>query len=271
VAIGLNDKYEDILVMLNKRPAHLCFDIANAGTDYAIKYCDGLLKYLDQNSPFCYQLIVGNVCTGDTTKKLLNGIRGYSGKNTLAAIKVGIGGGAVCSTRGVTGFGVPQVTAILECREAIETHADNHGAKRVKLIADGAIKGSGDIAKALACGADFVMIGGLLAGTAEAPGELTRDLSLDSTGTLYKQYRGMASKEAQEAHAGPMKTGIVPEGVSHLVPYKGPAKNVIENLLGGLRSAFTYAGARTVEEFYRNTEFVQITNAGHAEAKTRIL
>ena len=238
VAIGLNDKYEAIAHFLKKKPAHLCFDIANAGTDYAIEYCKGLLTFLGNNQFHGEQLIVGNVCTRETASRILHEVWDENGSNRMVAIKVGIGSGAVCETRNVTGFGVPQVTAILECRGAIDDIVKEYhmpDTYRTKLIADGGIKNSGDVAKALACGADFVMVGGVLAGTDEAPGEVTAYTDCDGFREEFKTYRGMASKWAQEAHGGSMKAGTVPEGISHQVPAKGPAKNVIENLLGGLR------------------------------------
>src|SRR5208282_101692 len=202
------------------------------------------------------QVIAGNVATADATKALID-----AGAD---AIKVGIGPGSICTTRVVAGVGVPQLTAVSEAAEA----ASQHG---VPVIADGGIKYSGDIAKAIAGGASCVMIGSLLAGTDESPGEVYL-----YQGRSYKSYRGMGSLGAmargsadryfQSEVADPLK--LVPEGVEGQVPYKGPAFGVIHQLVGGLRAAMGYTGSRTVTELHEKAEFIQITNAGLRESHT---
>ena len=180
------------------------------------------------------------------------------------AVKIGIGPGSICTTRVVAGVGVPQLTAIMEAAEA----AARHG---VPVIADGGIKYSGDIAKALAERRSFVMIGSLLAGTDESPGEVFL-----YQGRSYKSYRGMGSLGAmargsadryfQSEVADALK--LVPEGIEGQVPYKGPAASVVHQLVGGLRAAMGYTGARSIAELHAKAEFVQITNAGLRESHT---
>jgi IMP dehydrogenase len=202
------------------------------------------------------QVIAGNVATADGTKALID-----AGAD---AVKIGIGPGSICTTRIVAGVGVPQLTAVMEAAEA----AARDG---VPVIADGGIKYSGDIAKALASGAGCVMIGSLLAGTDEAPGEVYL-----YQGRTYKSYRGMGSLGAmargsadryfQSEVADTLK--LVPEGIEGQVPYKGPVSSVLHQLVGGLRAAMGYTGARSIIELHEKAEFIQITNAGLRESHT---
>lgn len=199
------------------------------------------------------EIIAGNVATAGATKALCE-----AGAN---AIKVGIGPGSICTTRIVSGVGVPQISAIDEC--ALE--ADKFG---VPVIADGGIKYSGDIAKALAAGASSVMIGSLLAGTDESPGEL-----FTYQGRQYKAYRGMGSLGAMQKGSsdryfqqGTAQDKLVPEGIEGRVPYVGSIKNVIHQLLGGLRSSMGYVGAKDLLDFRERAEFVEITSAGLKES-----
>ncbi len=199
-------------------------------------------------------LIAGNVATGEGAKALIG-----AGAD---AVKVGVGPGASCTTRVISGVGVPQVTAILDCVSA----AARSG---VPVIADGGIKYSGDVAKAIASGAESVMIGSLLAGTKEAPGEMFL-----YEGRYYKIYRGMGSIAAmkegskdryfQEATESEQK--LVPEGVEGRVAYRGPLSETIHQLLGGLRSGMGYCGAPTIEEFRTKTRMVRVTEAGRRES-----
>ncbi|MGL3820511.1 IMP dehydrogenase [Sphingopyxis sp. R3-92] len=200
------------------------------------------------------QILAGNVATGDATKALIDA--GADG------IKVGIGPGSICTTRIVAGVGVPQLTAILGSVEA--------AAKlNIPVIADGGLRTSGDIAKALAAGASSVMVGSLLAGTAEAPGE-----TFLFQGRTYKSYRGMGSVGAmargsadryfQQDIKDQMK--LVPEGIEGQVPFKGPAKDVIHQLVGGVKAAMGYTGSRTLKDFRERAKFVRITNAGLRES-----
>jgi IMP dehydrogenase len=200
------------------------------------------------------QVLAGNVATGDATRALIDA--GADG------VKVGIGPGSICTTRVVAGVGVPQLTAILDSVEA----AAKIG---VPVIADGGLRTSGDIAKALAAGASSVMVGSLLAGTAEAPGE-----TFLFQGRTYKSYRGMGSVGAmargsadryfQQDIKDQMK--LVPEGIEGQVPFKGPAKDVIHQLVGGVKAAMGYTGSRTLKDLRERAKFVRITNAGLRES-----
>ena len=200
------------------------------------------------------QVIAGNVATGDGAKALMD-----AGAD---AIKVGIEPGSICTTRIVAGVGVPQLTAILEASEACRERG-------IPVIADGGIKFSGDIAKAIAAGADSVMIGSLFAGTDEAPGEV-----MLYQGRSYKSYRGMGSIGAmargsadryfQEEVTESLK--LVPEGVEGRVPYKGPIGNVLHQLVGGLKAAMGYTGNATLEDMHKKTTFRRITGAGLRES-----
>lgn len=197
------------------------------------------------------QLIAGNVATAEATRHLI--------EVGVDAVKVGIGPGSICTTRVVAGVGVPQITAIFDCAQEAAKHD-------VPIIGDGGIKYSGDIPKAIAAGADTVMLGSLLAGTEEAPGELEI-----FKGRSYKSYRGMGS-------IGAMKEGskdryfqedekkLVPEGIEGRVPYKGPVSDTIYQLLGGLRAGMGYCGTQNIEELKEKAQFVRITSAGLRES-----
>ena len=199
------------------------------------------------------QIVAGNVATFDGARDLISlGIDG---------LKIGIGPGSICTTRVVTGAGVPQITAILEASRA----AKDTG---VPIIADGGVKYSGDISKAIAAGASVVMIGGLLAGTEESPGE-----TILYQGRTFKSYRGMGSLGAMEAGSADRygqetaeRGKSVPEGVEGRVPYKGPLGGLIEQLIGGLRSGMGYCGAANLKELQERSRFVRITSAGLRES-----
>lgn len=203
---------------------------------------------------FDVDLIAGNVATGEATYDLIQA--GVDG------IKVGIGAGSICTTRIIAGVGVPQITAIIDCAKIAHQY-------KIPLIADGGIKQTGDIPKAIAAGADSIMIGGMLAGTDETPGE-----KVLYEGRSYKVYRGMGSIEAmkegskdryfQDAEDDIKK--LVPEGIEGIVPHKGPLGDTIYQLVGGLRSAMGYCGAKNIHEMKTKTKFVQITNAGLKES-----
>lgn len=200
------------------------------------------------------QIVGGNVATGDGTKALID-----AGAD---AVKVGIGPGSICTTRVVAGVGVPQLTAIMDAVEV----ADKAG---VPIIADGGLKTSGDIAKAMASGAGTVMVGSLLAGTEESPGEVFL-----YKGRSYKSYRGMGSLGAmargsadryfQQEVTDSLK--LVPEGIEGQVPFKGPVGNMIHQLVGGLRASMGYTGSATISDFHERAEFVKISNAGLRES-----
>jgi IMP dehydrogenase len=200
------------------------------------------------------QLVAGNVATAEGTRELV--------RAGVDAVKVGVGPGSICTTRVIAGIGVPQVTAIMECAKAASR-------ARVPIIADGGIKQTGDIAKAIAAGADSVMIGGLFAGVDESPGD-----KVLYEGRSYKLYRGMGSLEAmkqgskdryfQDAEDDIRK--LVPEGIEGRVPYKGPLGDTIYQMVGGLRSAMGYCGVRTVPELKARGRFVRMTDAGLRES-----
>jgi len=200
------------------------------------------------------ELMAGNVGTAEAARDLI--------RSGADAIKVGIGPGSICTTRVVAGVGVPQLTAILECAKVASK-------ARIPLIADGGIKQTGDIAKALAAGADAVMIGGLFAGVEESPGD-----KVLYEGRSYKVYRGMGSLEAmkqgsrdryfQDAEDDLQK--LVPEGIEGRVPYKGPLGDTVYQMVGGLRAAMGYCGARTVAELKANAHFVRMSDAGLRES-----
>ena len=211
------------------------------------------------------QIVAGNVATAGATAALAD--------VGADVIKVGIGPGSICTTRVVAGVGVPQLTAVMEC--AKEAHA-----RGKTIIADGGIRSSGDVAKALAAGADAVMIGSMFAGTTESPGEIVL-----YQGRRYKSYRGMGSLEAmrkgsadryfqegesddplaalEDAPSGPK---LVPEGISGRVPFRGPIGDTIYQLVGGLRSSMGYTGCRSIAEMHDKAQFVRITNAGYRES-----
>ena len=200
------------------------------------------------------QVVAGNVATAEATRALIDA--GADG------IKVGIGPGSICTTRVVAGVGVPQLTAVMDCAEA----AAKYG---VPVIADGGLRTSGDLAKALAAGASTCMVGSLLAGTQEAPGE-----TFLYQGRAYKSYRGMGSVgamgrgSADRYFQGDIKDQmkLVPEGIEGQVAYKGPARDVIHQLVGGIKAAMGYTGSATIPDLQRRAQFVQITGAGLKES-----
>ncbi len=202
------------------------------------------------------QIIAGNIATAEATEALI--------AVGADAVKAGIGPGSICTTRIVAGTGVPQVTAIFDCSQA----AARHG---VPVIADGGVQYSGDLAKALAAGADSAMLGSLLAGVDESPGEV-----VIYQGERFKEYRGMGSLGAMKARSFSKDryfqqnveevSKLVPEGIEGRVAYKGPLSNLVYQLVGGVRAAMGYCGARTIEEMKKNTKFIRITAAGLRES-----
>jgi IMP dehydrogenase len=200
------------------------------------------------------QIVAGNVATGDATRALI--LAGADG------VKVGIGPGSICTTRVVAGVGVPQLTAIMDA-------AEEAAKSDVPIIADGGLRTSGDIAKALAAGASSVMVGSLLAGTEEAPGD-----TFLYQGRAFKSYRGMGSVGAMARGSADRyfqqdikdQLKLVPEGIEGQVAYKGPAKDVIHQLVGGVKAAMGYTGSATITELQKRAQFIQITNAGLSES-----
>lgn len=216
---------------------YFCIDVAHGHA----KYVGSTLKELRRILPEAC-IMAGNVAT-------------YAGADYLAScgadiIKAGIGGGSVCSTRIKTGFGIPMLTCIQEC---VRTDRS--------VVADGGIRTPGDIVKALAFGADFVMVGGMLAGTRPTPGKV-----VEVDGKKVKQYRGMASKEAQEDFMGTMNEWKTAEGVAATVRYREDEEAILADIIGGLRSGLTYAGASSIRELQRKLDYVVITPAGRIES-----
>ena len=223
--------------------------------DTAHGHSKGVLEMVKKiKSRFDTELIAGNVGTGEGARDLIRA--GVDG------VKVGIGPGSICTTRVVAGVGVPQITAIMECAKIAAKN-------RIPLIADGGIKQTGDIAKALGAGADSVMIGGLFAGVDESPGE-----KVLYEGRSYKVYRGMGSIEAMRAGSKDRYfqdveddiQKLVPEGIEGRTPYKGNLSETVHQMVGGLRSALGYCGCRTIQELKKNAKFVRMTSAGLRES-----
>lgn len=239
VSIGCSKAEMERAEALRDAGAELfCIDVAHAHA----KYVGSTIKELRQLLPNSC-IMAGNVAT-------------YAGADYLAScgadiIKAGIGGGSVCSTRIKTGYGIPMLTCIQDCARADRS-----------IVADGGLRTSGDIVKALAFGADFVMIGGMLAGTAQTPG----DILSRPDGSQYKQYRGMASREAQEDFMGVMHEWKTAEGVATEVPYRGDAETILADIIGGLRSGLTYAGASTIKEMQRKLDFVVVSQSAKIES-----
>jgi len=224
--------------------------------DTAHGHSEGVLKTVSavRRLSNAVQIVAGNIATADGAKALID-----AGAD---AVKVGIGPGSICTTRIVAGVGVPQLTAIMDAVEACRKEG-------VPVVADGGIKYSGDLAKAIAAGADCAMLGSLLAGTDEAPGEVVL-----YQGRSYKSYRGMGSTGAMARGSADRyfqadvrdQLKLVPEGVEGRVPYRGPVGPVLHQLIGGLKAAMGYTGNATIAELQRNAEFVRITNAGLRES-----
>jgi IMP dehydrogenase len=247
-AIGVRGDYlERAEALVAAEVDVLVIDIAHGHSDLSFATIDAVRKRCGR-----VPLIAGNVATAEGTRDLIaSGVDG---------VKVGVGPGSTCTTRVVTGAGVPQLTAILDCAAAAAPSAG------VPVIGDGGIRGSGDLVKALAAGAATVMLGNLLAGTEESPGA-----SVQRNGRQFKLYRGMASLWASaERRDMPQEddllSEIVPEGVEALVPYRGKASAVLTQLVGGLRSGMSYCGATTVAELRDRARFIRMTDAGVRES-----
>jgi IMP dehydrogenase len=242
VSVGCAERdLERVEALRDAGATYFVIDVAHAHARYIGRVLKQIRVDLLKEENSC--IMAGNVAT-------------YAGADYLAScgadlIKVGIGGGSVCSTRIKTGFGIPTLSSIQECARVDRS-----------IIADGGIRSPGDIVKALAFGADFVMIGGMLAGTAPTPGEVVSD----SQGKKFKTYRGMASREAQEDFIGNMSDWKTAEGVATRVPYREDHEAIIADIVGGLRSGLTYGGAKNIRELQRKLDYVLITPAGRLES-----
>ena len=249
-AVGTNKEDLDRVKSLISNGVDLIvIDTAHGHSEKVLKTLSKIKKII-KNVPVC----VGNIATGEAAKKLYN-----SGADI---IKVGIGPGSICTTRMVAGIGVPQISAIMDVKNALQK-------KKIKIISDGGIKFSGDIAKALAAGADAIMMGSIFAGTEESPGK-----KFKIKGKIFKKYRGMGSIGAMSAGSANRyfqknfkdKSKFVPEGVEGRVEYKGKVSKIIYQLQGGLRSSMGYIGAKNLNEINKKAKFVKITKAGFYES-----
>ena len=240
VSVGTSEKeMERVEALRDAGAQYFCVDVAHGHAKYVGKMIKRMRLMLPNEC-----IMAGNVAT-------------YAGADYLASVradivKVGIGPGSVCTTRIKTGFGVPQLTAIAECARADRS-----------IVADGGIRTPGDIVKALAFGADFVMIGGMIAGTRPTPGEALLDADGKPT---HKVYRGMASREVAEDHLGGLTDWKTAEGVSTKVPFREDEDQIIADIVGGLRSGMTYAGANTIRELQRKLNYQIITPAARIES-----
>jgi len=233
----LEHKLDDVKRLFDLGAIGACLDVAHAHSDRMFR----IVSELKRSHPK-HELIVGNVCTAMAYHDLVN-----AGAD---AVKVGVGPGAACTTRVVTGFGIPQFSAIYECARIAEK-------LRVPLIADGGIRNSRDVVLALAAGASSVMIGKLFALTTESAAP-KRENAQSPTG-LEAKYRGQASEDFQTDFYGALKDKTVAEGIDFWAPVTGTASDLIDKLLGGLRSGMTYGGARNIKELQRKAEFVEVT------------
>ncbi len=249
-AVGTNiDDLERVRSLTSNGVDLIVIDTAHGHSEKVLRILSKIKKVI-KSVPVC----VGNIATGDAAKKLYN-----SGADI---IKVGIGPGSICTTRMVAGIGVPQISAVIEVKKALNK-------KNIKIISDGGIKFSGDIAKALAAGADAIMMGSIFAGTNESPGR-----KFTYKGKIYKQYRGMGSIGAMSSGSANRyfqknfkdKSKFVPEGVEGRVEYKGKVSNIIYQLQGGLRSSMGYIGAKDLKDINRKAKFIKITKAGFYES-----
>lgn len=228
------DKFESVMAQSGSAISYVCIDVANGYTEGFINF----VKKVRGNYPHL-TIMAGNVVTGDMTEELI-----LAGADI---VKVGIGPGSVCTTRKMTGVGYPQLSAVIECADAA------HGLGG-QICADGGCVVPGDLAKAFGGGADFIMLGGMLAGHDECAGEL-----VERDGQKFKQFYGMSSRVAMEKYAGGVARYRASEGKEVLVPSRGPVADTLQDILGGVRSACTYVGAHKLKELTKRTTFIRVT------------
>lgn len=246
VSVGVsNHEFERASALIKAGAQNVVIDVAHGAQMQVANFASRLLELSEH-----FNLVVGNFAGNQSIVDFIQHVK--HDPNRPIGIKIGIGPGAMCTTRVKTGVGVPQLSAIQDAAKLKED-------LNVWLIADGGLKTPGDIAKALGAGADMVMVGGMVAGTHETPGELVY-----INQNTFKKYRGSASKESYEAQN---KTGKhrTAEGESTLVPYKGSVSAVMEDIEGGLRSSFTYVGAKNIQEFHKRVKFQMVSSHSHVE------
>ena len=249
-AIGVNSKDIERADELSKAKVDIIVIDTAHGHTQKVLY---MIKKIKKKLKKCV-LCAGNIATGKAAKFLAD--------SGVDIVKVGIGPGSICTTRLVTGIGVPQLSAVLQVKKALKNY-------KTRIISDGGIKFSGDLAKAIAAGADAVMIGSLFSGTTESPGKIFKH-----KGKLFKNFRGMGSVGAMSIGSADRYyqkkfkniSKYVPEGVEGIVKFKGPVNKIIYNLIGGLKSSMGYLGAKTIKDLQKNGEFVKITKAGFYES-----
>ena len=227
------DKFKRVMQRAGDAVRYVCIDVANGYSETFVKF---VARFRDAYPKLT--LMAGNVVTGEMTEELI-----LSGADI---VKVGIGPGSVCTTRTMTGVGYPQLSAVIECADAA------HGLGG-RICSDGGCTSPGDVAKAFGGGADFVMLGGMLAGHDECAGDV-----VEQDGGRFKRFYGMSSRTAMEKYAGGVAHYRASEGKEVLVPYRGPVSEAVQDILGGLRSACTYTGARTLKELTKRTTFVRV-------------
>ncbi len=245
-SVGCGDKWLKFIEQCQKRNINqmiVCLDVAHGHTDHAIEMVEKMRPLGPSHQMF---IVAGNIATGDAAFDMA-----IAGAN---AVKVGVGCGSLCTTRLVTGAGVPQLSAIIEVREQL----DRCGFSHVGIIADGGIRQGGDVVKAIAAGANAVMIGQLFAGTDESPGQ-----SVISKIGLVKRYRGQSSRNFMDDIG---KNGAAAEGIHLEIPCKGSVLPILEELIGGLRSGLTYSGCGSISELQEKAEFVEISEQGWIES-----
>ncbi|MDC0163259.1 IMP dehydrogenase [Candidatus Pelagibacter sp.] len=248
IGVNLND-LERAEELARVKTDLIVIDTAHGHTQKVLSMIRKIKKKLT-NSTLC----VGNIATGKAARFLAD--------NGVDIVKVGIGPGSICTTRLVAGIGVPQLSAVIDVKKALKKY-------KTKIISDGGIKFSGDLAKAIAAGADAIMIGSLFSGTTESPGKIIRH-----KGKLYKKFRGMGSVGAMNAGSADRYyqkkskdiSKYVPEGVEGMVKYKGSVKEIVYNLVGGLKSSMGYMGAKTIKDLQKKGKFLKISKAGFYES-----
>jgi IMP dehydrogenase len=248
VAVGANGDFKDRVTKLHKIGiTGFCVDVANGHNEKSIQAVQSIKRMVPESL-----VMAGNVVTYDGAYRLAE-----AGANS---IRVGIGSGSLCLTRQVTGHGLPQLSAIEDCARIKCQNSKQKAFPNVAIIADGGIRKSGDIVKCIAIGADAVILGSLLSGTREAPGEI-----IEENGRLYKYYQGMASNEARSKYKG-QSTGVPEEGVSKKVLYTGKvAHKVVEKLCKATKVGLSFSGANNIDELRINAKWRRVTNAGYVE------